>query len=117
MGLMSLLLIRVVATFLVQLTNDTTLLDFLHSHPKVTRLVSKTFSFGDFNAFAGKFDVDTLKGLNKNLYVSAITPDVKVRVDESQKDAPRHLARISRREKLLPGKLIGTYRYVYFIIF
>lgn len=58
------------ANFLVQLSNNTSLMQFLREHPRVTRRVAKTFSFGNFNAFAGSFDTDTLKELYSNLYVS-----------------------------------------------
>jgi hypothetical protein len=58
------------ANFLVQLSNNTSLMRFLRDHPRITQHVRQTFSFGNFTAFSGTFDTATIKELYNNLYVS-----------------------------------------------
>ena len=94
----------VLGNFLVQLSNNTNLFKFLGQHPHINEKVTSTYSFGNFQGFSGSFDSSHIRYLRNSLYVNAVSPDIKVRADEVQFGAPRHLSRISRRKRLPSGK-------------
>ncbi|CAN6674398.1 subtilase-type proteinase Rrt12p [Trichomonascus vanleenenianus] len=108
--LLFVLICGVGANILVQLSDNTTLRRFLNAHPQVSNRVSKTFSIGSFQGFCGNFEPGLIRLLQNSLYVAAISPDIRVQVDDIQEEAPRHLARISRRDRL-PEDETGSYHY------
>ncbi|EGW31732.1 uncharacterized protein SPAPADRAFT_56517 [Spathaspora passalidarum NRRL Y-27907] len=109
---------RNVDPYLVSLQSDQSLESFFAydlQYPPTKRvrdLVTETFTFGDFNAFAGNFPKDILKRLKRCKLVADVTPDVIFQAFDirAQNEAPRHLARISRIRRMNPGK---QYSYLY----
>ncbi|KAK6197912.1 peptidase S8/S53 domain-containing protein [Scheffersomyces amazonensis] len=97
--------------YLVSLKPSESLQSFLAYdilYPKTQRvkaLISNTFSIGNFSGFSGNFSKTVIERLKKCPLVSEITPDIQIKALEInvQEDAPRHLARISRRKKLKSG--------------
>lgn len=70
----------VYSSLLVQLNTNTTLLRFLRSYPDINDRITKTFSFGTFNGFAGNFDASLIKLLVGNPLVQKVSPDVPVQM-------------------------------------
>ncbi|ODV58573.1 S8 family peptidase [Ascoidea rubescens DSM 1968] len=103
------LLYFVNAGYFVQLKTPTTFEALLKKDDKVKALrhirplIKKAFSFEGFEGFAGDFDSDILARLANNPLVAEITPDININVFDNynvQHDAPRHLVRLSQREKI-----------------
>ncbi|EGW34546.1 uncharacterized protein SPAPADRAFT_134783 [Spathaspora passalidarum NRRL Y-27907] len=82
------------------------------SSQQVTPLIIKSYSFGKFNAFTGNFTKETVENLKSSPLVWSITPDIILRSFsiQTQEDAPKHLARLSRTKRMRPGK---SYPYLY----
>ncbi|KAJ0311332.1 hypothetical protein COL516b_002041 [Colletotrichum fioriniae] len=87
--------------------------------------VEKTFSVGDFKAYAGEFDVDAIAEIEKDGYAVSVEPDrvVKVTALVTQADAPWGLTSLSSTTPLTDGSSSspnvydstageGTYAYV-----
>lgn len=72
--------------------------------------VSDMFSIGNFSGFSGDFSKSVMERLKKCPMIADITPDINVKAYElvTQEDAPRHLARLSQRKKLMED-----FKYVY----
>lgn len=86
--------------YLVQLQNSAALTNFLSRHPLIARRVTSQYSFGDFHAISGNFNRRLLDIIEHSPFVKAVTQDIRVGVRDVQHKAPRHLARLSRRDKL-----------------
>ncbi|EGW31849.1 uncharacterized protein SPAPADRAFT_155574 [Spathaspora passalidarum NRRL Y-27907] len=104
--------------FLVSLNSDETMESFYAYDIKfppterVRDLITNTYSFGDFNAFSGNFPPEIVKRLESCELVAEISRDVKFKgtVLKTQANAPRHLARVSRRAPFDFGQ---QYSYFY----
>ncbi|RCK66245.1 Subtilase-type proteinase RRT12 [Candida viswanathii] len=81
-------------------------------HLQVKELIKSSFHIGNFSGFAGNFSEPILARLSKCPLVEEIVPDVMVHAYDisTQYNAPRHLARISRRKRMLP---LIKYPFVY----
>lgn len=84
------------------------------TYPKslqVQQLISNSFSFGNFNAFAGSFSKEIIDRLKRCPLVAEVTPDIMLKAYEifKQDDAPRHLARLSRKKRLNPHRNYSYY--------
>ncbi|KAK6460287.1 peptidase S8/S53 domain-containing protein [Scheffersomyces coipomensis] len=104
--------------YLVSLKSTETIESFLNYdilYPKsqqVKALISNSFSFGNFTGFSGNFSKAVLDRLKRCPLVAEVTPDIILKAFDvtTQEDAPRHLARISRKKKLKSGTYF-EYRY------
>ncbi|KAG5421190.1 hypothetical protein I9W82_000280 [Candida metapsilosis] len=104
--------------YFVSLKTEESLEDFMEydrrypKHLQVRDLISSSVSIGEFKGFAGNFSKDVVDRLKRCPYIQDITEDLtfKTLEFEIQDDAPRHLARISRRRRLRPNK---QYPYIY----
>lgn len=81
--------------------------------PKVNHfksMIKESFSIGDFTGFSGDFSKNLINKLKKCPIVSDISPDIIFKAQEVtvQKDAPRHLARISQ-EHILSGDFFNYF--------
>ncbi|KAK9455030.1 peptidase S8/S53 domain-containing protein [Dipodascopsis uninucleata] len=114
------LISSVSGTYLIQLSPDTSIEDYLEEHPLVKSKLVRSYSFGTFRAIAADFDeesvntlgVEPLVGIFKDgdtivkadhtCEVESISPDITLRANavETQSPAPRHLARLSQHEVL-----------------
>ncbi|ODV93627.1 hypothetical protein PACTADRAFT_4530 [Pachysolen tannophilus NRRL Y-2460] len=82
--------------------------------------VQKKISFGDFEGFSGDFTKDIIQKLETNPLIADITPDIIVKAldddaveiepENSSKEAPRHLVRLSQQEKIQEGQAM-KYHY------
>ncbi|KAL6454813.1 RRT12 Subtilase-type proteinase RRT12 [Candida maltosa Xu316] len=79
---------------------------------QVKELINTSFHIGNFSGFSGNFTDTILKRLERCPLVEEIVPDIIVKAyDIVQQDhAPRHLARISRRDRMKP---IRKYPFIY----
>ncbi|CAK9441587.1 uncharacterized protein LODBEIA_P54550 [Lodderomyces beijingensis] len=90
-------------------------LDFDEELPndlQIKELITSSFEIGELCGFCGTFPPEVVKRLECCPLVDEITIDVLVQAmdTKSQPDAPRHLARLSRRRKMASKK---KYPYVY----
>ncbi|KAH3685181.1 hypothetical protein WICPIJ_003842 [Wickerhamomyces pijperi] len=100
------------STLRTLLKNDDTVKAANHIRPYVDRIIS----FGNFEGFSGNFTKDVIKRLKLNPLVADIVPDYAVKINdfnefETQFNAPRHLARLSRHEKLPTNSTPVNYYY------
>lgn len=103
--------------YLVSLKSSVSLESFMHYDRKlpkalqVQRLISNSFSFGNFTAFAGTFSKEILDRLKRCPMVAEITPDIIFNAYEidRQFEAPRHLARLSHQTILDPTRKYSYY--------
>ncbi|KAK6893774.1 Subtilase-type proteinase RRT12 [Candida tropicalis] len=81
-------------------------------HLQVRDFISNSIAIGEFKGFSGRFSKDILDRLKRCPFVSEITEDIILSAFdfEIQENAPRHLARISRRKRMKPNK---QYPYMY----
>ncbi|CAK9441588.1 uncharacterized protein LODBEIA_P54560 [Lodderomyces beijingensis] len=81
-------------------------------HLQVRNLIKTSIVIGDFKGFSGNFSKDILLRLKRCPLVQEITEDLTFKTFDYkiQADAPRHLARISRRKRMKPNK---QYPYIY----
>lgn len=81
-------------------------------HLQVRDFISNSIAIGEFKGFSGRFSKDILDRLKKCPFVLEITEDIILSAFdfEIQENAPRHLARISRRKRMKPNK---QYPYMY----
>ncbi|KAL6454812.1 RRT12 Subtilase-type proteinase RRT12 [Candida maltosa Xu316] len=81
-------------------------------HLQVRDIISNSIAIGEFKGFSGKFSKDIIDRLKRCPFVQDITEDIMFNAFdfEIQEDAPRHLARISRRKRMKPNK---QYSYMY----
>ncbi|KGQ83813.1 subtilase-type proteinase RRT12 [Candida albicans GC75] len=81
-------------------------------HLQVRDFISNSIAIGDFKGFSGRFSKDIIDRLKRCPLVQEITEDIMFNAldFEIQEDAPRHLARISRRRRMKPNK---PYPYMY----
>ncbi|CCG20795.1 Rrt12 protein [Candida orthopsilosis Co 90-125] len=104
--------------YFVSLKTTESLDDFMEydrrypKHLQVRHLISASVSIGEFKGFAGNFSKEVIDRLKRCPLIQDITEDLTFKnLDfEIQDDAPRHLARISRRKRLRPNK---QYPYIY----
>ncbi|KAG7663212.1 uncharacterized protein J8A68_003294 [[Candida] subhashii] len=104
--------------YLVSLQNTETLDSFMTydlnypSDQQVKQRITNSFSIGNFSGFVGDFSKKNLQRLKRCPLVMQVVPDTPfVAYDiQIQENAPRHLARISRRRRMRPGRI---YPYVY----
>ncbi|EGW31142.1 uncharacterized protein SPAPADRAFT_156901 [Spathaspora passalidarum NRRL Y-27907] len=87
----------------------------LHQYPpqlQVMKHISNSYSIGNLSAFSGNFSEEMIARLKRCPMVAEISPDIEVSMFDidQQPEAPRHLARISRKHRMRPGK---TYPYVF----
>ncbi|CDO52655.1 similar to Saccharomyces cerevisiae YCR045C RRT12 Probable subtilisin-family protease [Geotrichum candidum] len=82
------------ASFLVQLCSSVSVDSFIQKYPMISKDISKVYQFGAFQGIAADFVF--------MLQVISMTPDVQIAVNEvaEQHLAPKHLARISQRQRL-----------------
>lgn len=129
----SLLLVEIINAeeYLVRLKSPKSLTKFMESKigdmslkSFVSTRISKTFSFGKFEGFTADFPKDFVEKLKKNPLVADVVPnsvfnvfDQKEQIAEEysrrykvQEDAPRHLARLSRRGPLPYSEEDGWYQ-------
>lgn len=105
-------------TFIVSLKPKETLDTFMQydaSYPEelqVKEYITRSFKIGSFSGFTGEFNDQVLDRLSRCPLVDEISLDIVVYSLDThfQMFAPRHLARLSRRKRLLP---IRKYPYVY----
>jgi hypothetical protein len=100
-------LVRINSHFLVQLSSSIAPFDFLKEYPSIESCVDRTYTFGSFHGFSGNFGLDMVKFLGGHAYVVGISPDITIRATEIQREAPRHLSRISQRKKLPHRKCVN----------
>lgn len=81
-------------------------------HLQVRDFISNSIAIGEFKGFSGKFSKDVIERLKRCPFVQEITEDIMLNSFdfEMQENAPRHLARISRRKRMKPNK---QYPYMY----
>ncbi|KAI5955535.1 hypothetical protein KGF57_003668 [Candida theae] len=81
-------------------------------HLQVQDRINSLVSIGDFKGFAGNFSKEVIDRLKRCPLIQDITEDLTFKnlEYEIQDDAPRHLARVSRRKRLRPNK---QYPYIY----
>ncbi|KAI5951031.1 hypothetical protein KGF54_004105 [Candida jiufengensis] len=81
-------------------------------HLQVRDFISSSVTIGEFKGFAGNFSKDIIERLKRCPLVQDISEDhiFKAWDYQMQADAPRHLARISRRKRMKPNK---QYPYIY----
>ncbi|KAI3402805.2 hypothetical protein KGF56_004479 [Candida oxycetoniae] len=81
-------------------------------HLQVRNLISASVAIGDFKGFSGKFSKEIIDRLKRCPLVQEITEDLTFKTFDYriQEDAPRHLARISRRRRMKPNK---QYPYIF----
>lgn len=81
-------------------------------HLQVRNLIASSVEIGDFRGFAGKFSKEIVERLKRCPLVREVAEDTIFQAFDYaiQEDAPRHLARISRRKKMQPYK---KYPYIY----
>ena len=81
-------------------------------HLQVRDFISNSIAIGEFKGFSGRFSKDILDRLKRCPFVLEITEDIILSAFdfEIQENAPRHLARISRRKRMKPNK---QYPYMY----
>ncbi|KAI5963566.1 uncharacterized protein KGF55_002446 [Candida pseudojiufengensis] len=79
---------------------------------QIQQSVKSSFHIGTLKGFSGNFSNDRLKRLSKCPMVEEIIPDITVEAFDVhyQMFAPRHLARVSRRRRMLP---IRIYPFIY----
>lgn len=102
----------VLGHYLVQLQNSNALDRLLARYPSIRQAVTSQYSFGNFHAISGNFNRNILDLIESSPYVKAVTQDIRVGVREVQHGAPRHLARLSRRE-MLPHRTVEPREYYY----
>lgn len=81
-------------------------------HLQVRDLISSSVSIGEFKGFAGNFPKEIIDRLKRCPLIQEIIEDSTFEnlEYEVQDNAPRHLARVSRRKRLRPNK---QYPYIY----
>ncbi|KAI5951032.1 hypothetical protein KGF54_004106 [Candida jiufengensis] len=69
--------------------------------------ISSSFHIGSLQGFSGNFSEDRLKRLSRCTLIEEISPDIVIHSFDVhyQMLAPRHLARISRRKRMLPIRI------------
>lgn len=105
-------------SFLVSLKPKETLDSFMlydASYPEELQVkdsITRSFKIGSFAGFTGEFTDQVIERLSRCPLVDEISPDIIVYSLEThyQMFAPRHLARLSRRKRMLP---IRKYPFVY----
>lgn len=82
------------------------------SHLQVKELIKSSFHIGNFSGFSGNFTDQILQRLSKCPLVEEIVPDITLHAYDltHQYHAPRHLARISRRKRMIP---LRKYPFIY----
>lgn len=100
------------STLSILLSNDDNVKASSHIRP----FVEKIISFGNFEGFSGNFTKDVIKRLKLNPLVADIAPDYTININgfddfETQFNAPRHLARLSRHAKLPTNSTPVNYYY------
>lgn len=105
-------------SYLVSLHPKETLSTFMSydstypSHLQVKELIKSSFHIGNFSGFSGNFTDQILQRLSKCPLVEEIVPDITLHAYDltHQYHAPRHLARISRRKRMIP---LRKYPFIY----
>lgn len=64
----------------------------------------KMFDMGHFKGIMGDFNVDVIKSFYYDKDIASISIDRELVLAEVQENAPKHLARISQKEPLKPGR-------------
>lgn len=97
--------------YLVSLQNSETMDAFMTydlTYPSENQLqqkISHSFSIGNFSGFIGDFSEQNLARLKRCPLILDVTPDQMIHAYGlvTQERAPRHLARISRAQRMWPG--------------
>lgn len=107
--------------YLVSLKVTETLENFLkydESYPlsqHINPLIDRAFSIGKYCGFSGEFSELALERLRKCPLVAGISPDIKVEAFETaeQYHSPRHLSRLSQRDKIEDEQ---SFEYCYTVV-
>ncbi|KAK9468643.1 peptidase S8/S53 domain-containing protein [Lipomyces arxii] len=89
-------------TYLIQLLPNHNISQYIDEHPSIRTKVLRTYSIGKFRAIAVNCDDSFVSTVKVEPIVENVSPDITLSASEmvTQSGAPRHLARVSQREKL-----------------
>lgn len=87
-------------SFIIQITPDLSIEGFLKIYPSLIHQLSGQIQFGNFSLIYGRFNSRLVKYLYFSSLVVDIDYDFTVKIFDVQTNAPRHLGRLSQKEKL-----------------